>query len=213
MKRTIIIYPILAASVMAFSQDASGLADAVNTAAGVAASTIIVSDPKNTAATEVSNSIQTVTQTINSIMAEAQVALLDNNFFKDLGTTMEILSYIDQIACQTAELNYNLKYSKNYSCLTMLNMKDITMHLNFASSLMSKLFLAKDVSVMTKEGRIQSLNNTLDMLKKVSTQLADQNMAISGYLSAKIAKDYLKQQNYQPSSYSVASRYQKTDIK
>lgn len=195
MKKTIILFLILSAiSMKGYSQ-------------------LAVTDPGVTAATTTGNSIQTISQTIQKIMASTQLALLDNSFFSDLGTTVEILDYIDKIACQTAELKFNYKYSKNYSCLTMLNMGDITMNINFASSIMAKLFTAADITAMSKEGRIKTMTDILTMLKNISSEIGEMNMTISGYLSTKIAKDYLKQQYFESTSYSVGDRYKKTDIK
>jgi hypothetical protein len=170
-------------------------------------SQLAVTDPGVTAATTTSNSISTITQTINKIMATAQLALLDASIFDNISTSMEILEYIDQIACQTSELKYNYRYMKNFSCLTMLNMKAVTMNINFSSQIINKLFTAVDVTSMSKEGRIKALSDVLAILKQTSAELGDQNIIIRGYLSRKIAQDYLNNSNFQPKPHSVGDRY------
>jgi len=170
-------------------------------------SQLAVTDPGVTAATTTGNSIQTVSQTIQKIMASAQLSLLDPKIFDDITTVMEILEYLDQLACQTTELKFNFKYAKNYSCLTMLNMKDITMNLNYSSQLISKLFKATDIVSLSKEGRISTLSDILTKLKAVSAQLGETNLALEGYLSRRIAKDYIKKVEYQTRSQSVGDRY------
>jgi len=167
----------------------------------------IVNDPENTAINKTSSSIQAVTQTINKLMAMTQISLLDKSIFDNITTTMEILEYIDQIACQTSELKFNYRYMKNFSCLTMLNMKAVTMNINYSSQIINKLFVAADVTSMTKEGRIKALSDVLAILKQTSAELGDQNIIIRGYLSRKIAQEYLNSAYFQPKTHSVGDRY------
>lgn len=170
-------------------------------------SQLAVTDPGVTAATTTSNSIQTVSQTIQKIMANAQLSLLDPTMFDDITTVMEILEYLDQLACQTTELKFNFRYAKNYSCLTMLNMKDITMNLNYSSQLISKLFKSADIVSMSKEGRINTLSDILTKLKAVSAQLGETNIVVEGYLSRKMAQEYINREQYQTTTHSVGDRY------
>ena len=172
-------------------------------------SQLAVTDPGVTAATTTGNSIQTVSQTIQRIMAQTEVSLLDGSMFDDMTTVMDILGYIDQIACQTSELRFNMLHAKNFSCLTMLNMKDVTMSLNYSSQIISKLFTSFDIISMNKGDRIKSLTDVLNILKKVSAQLGETNLTITGYLSKKVAQDYLNNINYLTAPHSVGDRYRK----
>ena len=167
-------------------------------------SQLVVSDPINTELNATSNIIQGTIQAINELQATAALDLLDPSLFNNMTTIMEILEYIDQIACQTQQLSFNMRFAKNFSCLTKLNVKGITMNLNYSSQVISKLFTASEILTMSKEGRMNSLDNILKSLKTVSRDLGEMNINMKSFMDTKIASKKLQKEYLQVPAYSVA---------
>ena len=167
-------------------------------------SQLAVTDPTNGALLYSSNLIQSTIQGINELQASAALDLLDPSLFSNMTTIMEILEYIDQIACQTQQLSFNMRFAKNFSCLTKLNVKGITMNLNYSSQVISKLFTASEILTMSKEGRMNSLDNILKSLKTVSRDLGEMNINMKSFMDTKIASKKLQKEYLQVPAYSVA---------
>ena len=164
----------------------------------------IVSDPINGKLIAASNFIQSTIQSVNELQATTALDLLDPSLFSNMTTIMEILEYIDQIACQTNQLTMNIRFAKNFSCLTKLNIKGITMNLNYSTQIISKLFMATEIITMNKDARLNALQNVLKTLKEVSHDLGEMNITMKSFMDTQIATQRMQKEYLQVPAYSVA---------
>jgi hypothetical protein len=167
----------------------------------------VVNDPLNMAINTSTNALTQITNGINVMMSTLNLDQLDFSFFNDVCTVMDIVTYIDKIACLTTQLNVGLKYANNYRCLTMLNVEGITMNINYSSQIMNKLFLSGNIVTMSKEARVRTLNDVLKTLKDVSDNLASTNLVLNNYAKNEITSKYLNKTFFSLPSSAVGNRY------
>lgn len=167
----------------------------------------VVSDPGNLAVNTTIQTLNQATNLLNEFMAKAEKLKLATDMFEQLKTIKEITDYIDDIACLTSELQFNLNYANNYSCLTILNFKTINVNMRYATDIIVKVFLTKNLFTMSSGDRLGILNNVLEVLKKTVADIAKINSNIRILTKDRIVRKYFRENVYASGTVFLTNRY------
>lgn len=167
----------------------------------------IVSDPANLAVNTAIQTLNEANNVLNNFMAKAEKLKLATEIFDQMKTVTEIMGYIDNLACLTSELQFNLNYANNFSCLTTLNFRGINMSLQYTTDIVVKVFLTKNLLTMGSGERLGILNNILSVLKKTVNEISALNTNVRLFAKNRITKKYLKKNIYASGSGFLTNRY------
>ncbi len=170
-------------------------------------SQMVVSDPGNLGVNIAIQSLSELSNNLSTFMAQAEKLKLAADVFQQISTIAEITQYIDQLACLMSELQFNLSYANNYSCLTELNFGGVNLTLGYVSDIVMKVFLTKNLITMTQGERIKSLNDILVILKKLVEEVSVMNASVRSYARRRMVHNYMKSHVYSPKIGFLNNRY------
>lgn len=169
----------------------------------------VVNDPANLTVNIAMQSLAEVSDQINKYMAMAEKLKLATDVFSQVATIGEIMRYIDELACLTTEMRFNLRLANNYSCLTSLNFRSVSMNINYASDIIMKVFLTKNLITMTAGERLRSLNDIVVILQKLVEKMSVFNTGVRVYSKKNIVRKFITQNIYVPRGNFLVNRYDK----
>lgn len=169
----------------------------------------VVSDPANLAVNTAIQSLNEATSLMDQFMAKAEKLKLAVEIFDQVKTVKEITDYLDELVCLTSDLQFNLNYANNYECLTFLNFRSINISIRYATDLMVKVFLTKNLLTMGSGERLGILNNILETLKKTVAEISQINQNIRNYARKRILKRYYAKHMYCNMNGFMRNRYDK----
>lgn len=172
-------------------------------------SQFVVSDPANLAVNTAIQSLNEATNLMDQFMAKAEKLKLAAEIFDQVKTIKEITDYLDELVCLTSDLQFNLNYANNYECLTFLNFRSINISIQYATDLMVKVFLTKNLLTMGSGERLGILNNILETLKKTVAEISQINQNIRTYARKRILKRYYSKHMYCNMNGFMRNRYDK----
>ncbi len=170
-------------------------------------SQMVVSDPGNLGVNIAIQSLSELSNNLSTFMAQAEKLKLAVDVFQQISAIAEITQYIDQLSCLMSELQFNLAYANNYSCLTELNFGGVNLTLRYVSDIIMKVFLTKNLITMTQGERIKSLNDILVILKKLVEEVSVMNASVRSYAKRRMVHNYIKSHVYSPKIGFFTNRY------